>query len=178
MLSNIACFVLLLPVFAATIASAQSVRDLDFLIGEWDVTETILPGSENEYRETGVRSCAYYLDDSFIKCEAQTVVSTSGKKRTYAYLVNYDSRNGWFSATGIANDFPLHSNHRWFLDEDRKKITFVTPRNVNDDQFFRGTIEYDGKDTIVWQGWSSRFEGDKEWRWIFRDVATRRQNQT
>lgn len=153
---------------------AQSIRDLDFLIGKWDITETILPGKADEYRETGVRKCEYYLADAFIKCEAETVVSSTGKTRKYAYLINFDSRNGWFSATGIASDFPLHSNHRWFLDDEKTKVTFVTPRNVNDNQFFRGTIEYDGKNRIDWQGWSSRYESDKDWQRIFHDVAIRR----
>ena len=76
--------------FLLNSVNGQSIRDLDFLIGEWEVTETIYPGQPKEYQETGTRTCSYYLDGTFIKCESETIVSTSGRKRTYAYYINYD----------------------------------------------------------------------------------------
>ncbi len=154
----------------------QSIKDLDFLIGTWEVEETILPGRDNEYQEKGTRTCEYYLDGSFIKCEASTVITHTGKKRTYAYYINYDQKEDCFWATNFANDFPLHGLHQWFLDQENQQLIAITPKNVNGDRFFRGTISYANKNQIIWDGWSSRFRAsDKAWQHIFHDVATKKQ---
>ncbi len=153
----------------------QSINDLDFLIGNWEVEETILPGRDNEYQEKGIRTCEYYLDGSFIKCEASTVITHTGKKRTYAYYINYDEKEDCFWATNFANDFPLHGLHQWFLDEENQQLIAITPKNVNGDRFFRGTISYATKGQIIWNGWSSKFRAsDKEWQHIFHDVASKK----
>ncbi len=153
---------------------AQSINDLDFLIGEWEVLETILPGTEKEYTESGTRTCTYYLNDSYIKCESATTSSRNGKKRFYAYLINYDHKNACFWATGLANDFPLQSKHQWFLDKESQQIRAITPNNVNGDRFFRATISYADRDQLIWDGWRSRYAGEKEWEQVFHDVATKK----
>jgi len=154
----------------------QSIKDLDFLIGTWEVEETILPGRDNEYQEKGTRTCEYYLDGSFIKCEASTVVTHTGKKRTYAYYINYDAKEDCFWATNFANDFPLHGLHQWFLDKENQQINGAAPQNVNKDRFFKHTISYANRDRLIWEGWSSKFKAsDKAWQHIFHDVATKKQ---
>ncbi|MEP1095164.1 MAG: hypothetical protein ABJG78_08645 [Cyclobacteriaceae bacterium] len=159
---------------ATTSLHSQSIKDLDFLIGSWDVLETIYPGTEKEYQENGTRVCEYYLNGSFIKCESSTVVSTSGKKRMYAYVINYDKREDCFRATNLADDFPLQGQFKWFLDKENQQILAITPKNVIEDRFFRATISYAVKDKLVWNGWSSKWLDDKEWKQVFNDVATRK----
>lgn len=154
--------------------SAQSIKDLDFLIGEWDVLERIFPGTDKEYQEKGTRVCEYYLNGSFIKCESATVVSTSGKERYYTYVINYDERENCFRATNLANDFPLQGQFKWFLDKENKRILAITPKNVIEDRFFRATISYADPDKLVWNGWRSKWLEDKEWKQVFNDVATRK----
>lgn len=153
---------------------SQSIKDLDFLIGAWEITETIYPGRPKEYQEKGTRTCSYYLDNSFIKCESKTTVSSSGKVRTYAYYINYDKKEECFRATNFANDFPKHGQFKWYLDEPNKQIIAITPKNVIETVFFRGTISYGEKDKLVWKGWASKFRGEKEWVQIFEDVATKK----
>ena len=152
---------------------AQSVQDLDFLIGSWEVRETIYPGTDKEYIESGERTCEYFLE-TFIKCQAKTVVEKSGRKREYAYFINYNDRGGYFAATNIASDFPIHGQHRWFLNAAKDTITFVSPRDVNDRQFFRGTIVHTKDDQLIWEGWNSPYAGEREWNRLIREVATRK----
>jgi len=165
--------IIALGILASTSLRAQSIKDLDFLIGSWDVLETIYPGTDRAYQEKGTRVCEYYLNGSFIKCESSTVVSTSGKKRFYAYIINYDSREDCFRATNFANDFPLQGQFKWFLDKENEQILAITPKNVIEDRFFRGTISYADKNKLIWNGWSSKFLEDKEWKQVFNDVATK-----
>lgn len=155
-------------------AKTQTIKDLDFLIGTWETTETIFPGTDRTYQEAGVRTCEYYLE-TFIKCQAETTVLKNGRKRQYAYFINYNDRDNHFAATSIASDFPIHGQHRWFLNEGKDTITFVSPKNVNDDRFFRGTIIHTPDDQLIWEGWSSKFTDSKEWQHLIREVATRKE---
>lgn len=166
--------IIIVGIAAALPLEAQSIKDLDFLIGAWDVAETIYPGTEKEYQEKGTRICSYYLDRRFIKCESETIVSTSGKKRTYAYYINYDKKAQCFRATNFAHDFPLHGQFQWYLDVENERIIAITPKNVIEDRFFRATISYADKDRLVWNGWASKWLDDKEWKQIFNDVATKK----
>jgi len=156
-------------------ASAQNIKDLDFLIGTWEVEETIYPGTDKEYKEKGIRTCSYFLNDAFIKCEAITIVSTSGKERHYGYYITWNHMDGFFQAVSLAHDFPRPGIHQWYLDKEKKIITFVTPKNVLGDRFIRGTISYENPKQLIWQGWWSKYNEDKDWEQIFRDVATRRE---
>lgn len=170
---------ILLPVLVgagwcrAEAPGTPGIRDLDFLIGRWHIDETILPGQAREYRERGTRECRYELGGAFIRCDSETTISTSGRKREYAYLISYDEKGNCFWATALASDFPRHALHQWHLDLERREVRAITPQSVNGDRFFRGVISFADRDRIVWQGWASRFAGDKEWELIFRDVARR-----
>ncbi|MEM9647432.1 MAG: hypothetical protein AAF969_03055 [Bacteroidota bacterium] len=152
---------------------SQSIKDLDFLIGSWEVEETIYPGTEKEYQEIGKRTCEYYLNGQFIKCESETVVQKNGHKRYYSYVINYDKKEACFRATNLAHDFPLHGQFKWFLDKDNQRIIAITPKNVIEDRFFRAVISYADPDKLVWNGWASVFKKDKDWIQIFNDIATR-----
>ena len=155
---------------------SQSIKDLDFLIGKWEVTETVYPGTDKSWNEDGVRECQYYLKDAFIKCESLTIDSRNQKERAYAYIFNYDKKEGCFQVTSLAHDFPLHGKHKWFLDKDKKLIQAITPKSVRDDRFFRATIDFSDPDKVVWNAWRSIFDQDKEWFQVFNDVAVRKEN--
>ncbi|WP_420603260.1 hypothetical protein [Flagellimonas sp.] len=166
----------ILFLFFITISSSsfsQSIKDLDFLIGKWKIVETIYPGTEKEYQEIGTRTCGYYLNGSFIKCESKTVDQRNQRERFYSYIINYDKKENCFRATNFAHDFPLHGQFKWFLDKENDRIIAITPKNVIEDRFFRATISYANRDKLVWNGWASVFEKDKEWMQVFNDVTTR-----
>ncbi len=153
--------------------NAQSIKDLNFLIGKWKVEETMFPGTERSYLERGIRTCEYFLDNSFIHCETQTTNSKTGKQRTYAYLINYDYDLGCFTAAVIANDFPKIGIDQWHLNKKAKEIRIVSPRAVKPDRFFRGVLSYDDRDQLVWNYWASLFASEKEWKQIFNEVSVR-----
>lgn len=152
---------------------SQSIKDLGFLIGNWKVVETIYPGTDKEYQEIGTRSCEYYLNGSFIKCESLTVDQRNERERAYAYIINYHKKEDVFLVTSLSHDFPLHGQHKWFLDKEKQRLNAISPKNVIEDRFFRATISYADKNRLVWNGWSSKFLNDKEWAQIFNDVTTK-----
>ncbi|WP_190810635.1 hypothetical protein [Flagellimonas sp. S3867] len=165
--------IIFLFVTMSSFSFSQSIKDLDFLIGTWKIVETIYPGTDKEYQEIGTRTCKYYLNGNFIKCESETMVQKNGRKRHYSYVINYDKKENCFRATNFAHDFPLHGQFKWFLDKENERIIAITPKNVIEDRFFRATISYADKNRLVWNGWASVFEKDKDWTQIFNDVTTR-----
>jgi len=166
-------YIILVFLIVSSQVHAQSIKDLDFLIGNWKVNETIFPGTDKSYTENGTRVCTYYLDDSFIRCESATLSSKTGKKRAYTYLINYDQKEDCFWVTSLSNDFPKHDKQQWFLDEENEQILAIIPRSVFNNQFFRATISFKDPKRLVWDGWYSKFRADREWRYIMNDVATR-----
>lgn len=153
--------------------NAQSIKDLDFLIGDWKVNETLFPGTDRSYTEKGTRTCSYYLDNSFIKCESSTVSSKTGKQRSYIYLINYDQKEDCFWVTALSNDFPKHDKQQWFLDRANEQILAIIPESVFNNRFFRATISYKDPNRLVWDGWYSKFLAEREWKYIMNDVATK-----
>lgn len=164
---------LLLSILIAHTSFSQSIKDLNFLIGDWKIVETIYPGTEKEYQEIGKRTCEYYLNGSFIKCESLTVDQRNQRERSYAYIINYHKKEDVFLVTSLAHDFPLHGKHKWFLDKENKRINAISPKNVIEDRFFRATISFANEKKLVWNGWSSKFLNDKKWVQIFNDVTTK-----
>lgn len=171
-MNKIALFNILVSI--VTLSSAQSINDLDFLIGDWKVNETLFPGTDKSYTENGSRTCAYYLDNSYIRCESATISSKNGKKRYYTYLINYDKMEDCFWVTALSNDFPKHDKQQWFLDRENEQINVIIPKSVFNNQFFRATISFKDPNHLVWDGWYSKFRGDREWQHIMNDVARRR----
>ncbi len=154
-------------------ALGQSVKDLDFLIGTWEVEETLYPGTDREYKEKGMRTCEYYLMETFIKCEAETVVSKTGKKRAYVYLINYNKWEKYYQAINFAHDYPAYSHQQWYLDAQKKEIRIVMPQNAKRDRFFRSKISFKNPDRMIWEGWQSQFTEAKDWFYVFKDVGVR-----
>ncbi len=167
-------YIILVLLVSVYNVNAQSIKDLDFLIGEWEVNETLFPGTDKSYTENGTRVCGYYLDDSFIRCESSTLSSKTGKKRAYTYLINYDKKEECFWVTALSNDFPKHDKQQWFLDKKNEQIIAIIPRSVFNNQFFRATISFKDRNRLVWDGWYSKFRGDREWKYIMNDVATKK----
>lgn len=168
-------YILMLLLLGASGLSAQSIQDLSFLIGEWEVKETLFPGTDKSYTENGQRTCTYYLDNSFIRCESSTVSSKTGKQRSYTYLINYDQKEGCYWVTALSSDFPKHDKQQWFLDRANEQILAIIPESVFNDQFFRATISYKDPNRLVWDGWYSKFRAKREWKYIMNDVATKQQ---
>ena len=90
--------------FAFYNADAQSIKDLGFLIGKWEVSEIVYAGTDKEYIETGSRECAYYMDGSWIKCE--TMGKRHGRDRSYTFLINYHPEKKYFQFLSLSGDYP------------------------------------------------------------------------
>lgn len=127
-------------------SNAQSIKDLDFLIGKWEVSEIVAAGTENEYTETGTRECAYFMDGNWIKCETRG--KRRGRDRSYTFLINYHPEKEYFQFLSLSSDYPDCGISAWVID---KNADVIRGRSTSGYESIH-SINFEDKDKIVWQG--------------------------
>jgi len=147
---------------------AQSIKDLDFLVGTWDTHEVIYEGTPKEYIETGERVCAYYMDSTYIKCETKGL--RKGKPRTYAFLFNYDAQKKHFQLLKIFGDYSFYANKSWKIDWEQQ---LILEEDTGGDQYI-GNIDFADPNRIIWRGWFPSQKREPKLSLIFTETATRK----
>lgn len=145
-----------------TTASAQdpSIRDLDWLVGEWTFDDAQIEG---EYRETGTRDCAYALGGDYIRCESHGT-DHRGREREYVWYFNYNADDARFEITNLIQGFQRKLLYTATLHDEGRRLEVSYGSWEGDRIVVDGgaTVTYDGVDRYVWE--TARF----------RDVVTRR----
>lgn len=147
---------------------SQSIQDLDFLIGTWDTSDLIYPGTDRAYTEKGTRECGYYLDGAYIKCE--TWSNLKGKSRMSTFLYSYDKSGKFFRLIKIYSTYDLYELKKWVLDQETKTILesdLTGQTNV-------GTFSFEDRDKLVWSGWQIKKGKTPSLHPIFTETITRK----
>ncbi|WP_370090118.1 hypothetical protein [Ekhidna sp.] len=82
-------------------SSEQSIQDLEFLIGTWKVRED---NKEKTWWEESTRIGSYILDSTYIELSAFAVTST-GKKRTYLWLIHHNKKTQQFEMISMFSNW-------------------------------------------------------------------------
>lgn len=154
-------------IMATSTLCGQSIKDLDFLVGTWDVSEVVYPGSDREYVETGKRVCGYYLGDSYIKCETNGI--RKGKERSYTFLFNYEKSEDRFRLIKLHSDGESYSIKSWKINVD---LQVVFEEDITGEQFI-SDISFEDRNKLIWRGWSPKNGRNPELQLIFIETATR-----
>lgn len=157
-----------LLIWANSGLTAQSIKELDFLLGTWDLHEVIFAGTDREYVETGVRECSYYLGNSYIKCESNAI--RKGKERSYTFLFNYDEPESRFRLLKLSSDYSFLGIKSWKIDSD---LQTVLEEDLTGELFI-SNISIADKNKLIWRGWEPKNGKDPQLELIFTEVATRR----
>lgn len=126
-----------------------SIKDLQFLIGTWEAVER---NKENTWWEKCTRTGTYMLDSTYIKLESVAVAST-GKQRTYSFMIHYDKTAGHFEMIGMYSNWPKIRVE--FLDWDSESRTIRLQSKPDGGEYSErvGTIKFNEKfDSYVWTG--------------------------
>ncbi len=150
-----------------TTAYAQSIQDLDFLIGTWELSEVANPGTPSEYIEKGTRTCEYYLRGNYIKCESNGV--RKGRDRSYTFLFTYEKKEDRIKLIKISSDFDAHSIKSWAIDKENK---IITEEDMTGYQFV-SSISYENRDEIIWRGYSPKVGKEPSLQLVFEERAVR-----
>lgn len=124
-------------------AQDKSIKDLDILIGTWDVEEKQVDGS---FTEKGVRTCAYVMHDSYIQCE--TIATSGGKERSYRFLINYNKQTKQFEMISIFSNWPAKESD--ILSVNGNEITLASMSTEASDR--SALIKFNGKNSYEWSG--------------------------
>ncbi len=153
------------------VLQSQSIKDLDFLIGKWEVSEVVYPGTDKEYIEKGTRTCEYILQDTYIQCT--TNGNRHGKDRSYQWSINFDKKTKHFIYTSTWSDYDFRGTYEIRLNAEKSELKVIPVYEPGEDAFSRSTINFADKDHLIWTGWNSAFEGEPKWVKLYVEEAKR-----
>lgn len=127
-----------LVVTTACNAQHPSIKDLEFLIGTWETEEHSKTG---DWWEKSTRSGTYILDAQYIQLESSSISST-GKRRTYRFLIHYDNRSKRFEMISIYSNYPKYRTEILEWDNQGRKLQLRS--QPIDDEFSErtGTMQF------------------------------------
>lgn len=163
---------ILLVMLSITSSYSQSIKDLDFFIGTWEVRED---NTEREWWETATRVGKYVLKGNFIELKAESIDS-NGRKREYSWYFHYNRKEKQFEMTSMFSNW--HKVQSDILEWDAKSRTLTIRNNPAVSKF---PIRYGkmvfSKDfkSYVWKGENK--SGDPSnpsiWRYIEKGKRTK-----
>lgn len=165
----------------STISTAQqiSVKDLDVLIGTWDVVEVEITGTGEKLLERGVRSCSYFLMDTYILCE--TRAKLNGKERIYQWMINYNQVDKRFEMIGIYSNWGRKTFDTIIVPDNRLRWEVKREPNVENgvERRVLGTVEFNGTDKFVWTVKIIKStDSPTDWKPMFRETSLRKKIST
>ena len=149
---------------------SQSIQDLDFLIGTWDVSEVICPGSDKKYIEGGTRTCEYDVDGTYIKC-VTNAKSKYGERSLFMFF-NYDKKFNKYIVTTLFSNLSFQGKYEWYLDSAQQTIQSISPLEPNEDEFYRGEISI-SENQLIWKGYRTSFRKDRSWELRYIETSNR-----
>jgi hypothetical protein len=95
--------------FAASTAAAQpaidsAMRRLQPIIGTWEVDDTYRSTRGAVIRETGLRTCAYVLENRYVECITRGR-NPAGREREYRWMLNYNMETRRYDLIGIFSNY-------------------------------------------------------------------------
>jgi hypothetical protein len=171
---NSLLLVLLFALQAGVAAASEPlmIRQLDWLIGDWNYEDKSVSG---DYRETGVRRCAYTLNENYILCEMHGETN-SHKKRAALMYFNYNHLDKRFEMTALFSDYPRKNLYAIEVFDKGHRLELKNNSWSNDGFTWMNsaTIHYDGESRYVWDIRSGHPDAETgEHPVTFRDTVVR-----
>ena len=140
-MKNALLIVLALLMAGDILAQGKSVRDLDFLIGEWEVREDNV---EKNWWEKATRVGKYVLDSTYIELES-AAVSSNGKQRAYRWYIHYNSKSDQFEMVSMFGNWHKIQFDIITWDPAHRKLTIQSDTDPGASEFHQrfGEIIFD-----------------------------------
>ena len=163
----------------STSAQEPTIKDLDGIIGSWEVEEVGFSGTNQEPAEQGTRTCSYILLDTYILCETRSRFLKTGKERAYQFLINYNGLDKRFELVSIYSNWGRKNFDAITIQSNPKRWDLRgTPRVENGiERRVWGVIEFMEPNRYVWTVRINKStDAPTEWPIMFREVARRKKN--
>lgn len=166
---------LLTAVSANASESLQPMEKLNWLLGSWTFEDIQVGGN---YWERGTRDCQLILDEQYIRCDS-IGVSNSGHKRSYYFILGYNSMDERYEMLGLTSSYPRQNLYIIEPSDDGQKLElsnhFWTEQGIVKSS--KATIQYNGTDQYVWRIRNGELNTETGQKAVgFIDTVTRKKN--
>ena len=160
-------------------ASAQNVQpstlDLARILGIWSFEDVSAADNGASYRETGTRTCALTLNDTYIRCESRGRAA-NGTERTYLFYFNYNTVDRRYEMLSLHSSWSQSQRFELRIMPDGSWHLFrgATPSadgRVNRSNW--GVVRFPDADTTIWETRLNRADEPPD-RWPLSYVDTAR----
>ncbi|MEQ8627558.1 hypothetical protein [Ekhidna sp.] len=155
--------------------SSASIKDLSFLIGTWEVRED---NKEKTWWEESVREGNYILDSTYIELSA-TATSSSGKQRTYLWLIHYNTKDQQFEMVSMFSNWHKIQFDILSWDKAKRTLTVQSGGDPGSNEYHErfGEIVFDEDfNGYIWNGENKYGEKENPKIWMYLEKGTRVKN--
>jgi len=167
--------VLIIALFSTTLivfSQQKSIKDLDFLIGEWEVRED---NTEEKWWEKAKRTGRYVLDSTFIELES-VAISSNGKERTYRWFIHFNSKSQQFEMASMYSNWDKILLDILHWDIEQRKLTIRNGKETNSHGYherYGALIFNEDFSGYVWEGQNKYGDPEKPKIWTYVEKGTR-----
>lgn len=158
----------------ASYAQERNIKALSNWLGTWHVDEVFMPGTKNEIRTKSTRTCAYFLKDTYIKCE--TIEHNEKGAREYQFLINYNEQNKRFEMLSVYSNWSQQRRDVIVPDSAGTRWDVIGLPTIEHDVERRiwGVMEFKS-DKITWTGkLNTSLMKPDEWTLLYIETSTRK----
>ncbi len=154
-IKTISVILLLLSTLFVQSQNKPTIKDLDFLIGTWEVEfdwyDTYKPGLKPEFSEKGTMVCSYDLDyrgtKKFIFCRYSLDTNEGrlkGRYRETLEMIQWSKLSGSFERTGVFSNWPATGFETFTFNPQTRTIYAEGELGVTDGKLerFAQTIQF------------------------------------
>lgn len=157
-----------------SVSFSQSIKDLEFLIGEWKTREDI---KDKNWWEESRRTIQYALDSTYIEVKA-TANSSSGKERKYLWYIHYNSKKNQFEMLSMFSNWHKAQFDILIWEPTERKLIIKKDPDPNEEEYHEryGEMIFDENFMeFVWKGVNKY--GDKNnpgiWKYVEKGIKTK-----
>jgi hypothetical protein len=165
------------PTYSASAQSVQpSTRDLDRIVGTWSFVDASAADGGASYRETGTRTCALTLNDTYIRCESRGR-AMNGTEREYLFYFHYDAVEHRYEMLTLHSNWSQSAKFDLRIMPDGSWHLLRGAAPSADGRISRsnwGVVRFPDADTIIWETrLNLADEPPDRWTLSFVDSASR-----
>lgn len=166
-------FVLALLFFSLnSIAQAERIQELEFLLGTWKVRED---NDKKTWWEESTRVGHYSLDSTFIELDA-TAISSTGKKRTYRWYIHYNKKDEQFEMVSMFSNWHKIQFDLLYWDPENRTLTIKHGEHPNSEEYherFGELVFAEDFKSYIWTGQNKYGDREKPSIWNYIEKGSR-----
>ena len=87
-------------------ARITNLKPLNVLVGEWDLSTTMIPLSGSRTTESGAMACVSLYDSTYVECNVR-LANAKGQVRSYKQFITYNAESAQFEVLYLYSGTPM-----------------------------------------------------------------------